>query len=448
MPDKNEPMIQCPSCHKEYRWQEKLAGKKVRCKCGAAIAVPASVVEDDNTIPLAIDDDVFGLKKPAAAPKEEAKSALFDAPSVVNADPGVAAAASAAKGYCPSCKGAVKPTAVICLQCGYNLKANKQLSTATGGSVRASTGPVNGPRRAYNNDGQFGFMARLQTSGEIVKMSYGIIWDFKLLTIFPILSAICAILVSVSYLLPVFMIKTASGDATEIGEMSDDAVMMQNIVNVALGLGFYFVNYFVIVFFNTGLTACTMKVTAGETPTLGYGLSIAVKRLPQIIAWALVSAIVGQLIKILESQKTIGKIMAVVMGTGWNIITFFVVPVLCVEGVGPFKAIKQSFLTIRETWGESLLGNTAVGVINFLLSLPLIAVIAVGVYLMMNDSASVGLPLAAVGVIGLVIFAVVASAADGVFRALLYNYATGRSLPADVDEDIFSAAFANKGYDS
>jgi hypothetical protein len=36
------------------------------------------------------------------------------------------------------------------------------------------------------------------------------------------------------------------------------------------------------------------------------------------------------------------------------------------------------------------------------------------------------------------------SAADGVFRALLYNYATGRELPGDIDESTFAGAFADR----
>ena len=34
--------------------------------------------------------------------------------------------------------------------------------------------------------------------------------------------------------------------------------------------------------------------------------------------------------------------------------------------------------------------------------------------------------------------------ADGVFKALLYNYATGRSMPADIDEEVFASAFGAK----
>ena len=37
------------------------------------------------------------------------------------------------------------------------------------------------------------------------------------------------------------------------------------------------------------------------------------------------------------------------------------------------------------------------------------------------------------------------SAADIVIRALLYNYATGGTIPEEVDESMFSTAFAAKG---
>jgi hypothetical protein len=41
--------------------------------------------------------------------------------------------------------------------------------------------------------------------------------------------------------------------------------------------------------------------------------------------------------------------------------------------------------------------------------------------------------------------AVVSSAADIVFRSLLYNYATGKTIPEEVDDQIFAAAFATSG---
>ena len=51
----------------------------------------------------------------------------------------------------------------------------------------------------------------------------------------------------------------------------------------------------------------------------------------------------------------------------------------------------------------------------------------------------------AVMVLFAILSAAVMSAADTVFCALLYNYATGRTIPEEVDESLFAAAFAAKG---
>ena len=53
--------------------------------------------------------------------------------------------------------------------------------------------------------------------------------------------------------------------------------------------------------------------------------------------------------------------------------------------------------------------------------------------------------LVVIFVILVVLSAVAISAADTIFCALLYNYATGQTIPEEVDESLFAAAFAAKG---
>jgi hypothetical protein len=36
-------VVGCPSCGRKYRWQAKMAGRRLRCACGQVVAVPASV---------------------------------------------------------------------------------------------------------------------------------------------------------------------------------------------------------------------------------------------------------------------------------------------------------------------------------------------------------------------------------------------------------------------
>ncbi|MHC4102008.1 MAG: hypothetical protein ACYSW1_14135, partial [Planctomycetota bacterium] len=51
----------------------------------------------------------------------------------------------------------------------------------------------------------------------------------------------------------------------------------------------------------------------------------------------------------------------------------------------------------------------------------------------------------AVGALVIVIAAAATSTADVVFKALLYNHATGRSVPEGIDPALFQDAFRHKG---
>src|SRR5207247_81709 len=98
------------------------------------------------------------------------------------------------------------------------------------------------------------------------------------------------------------------------------------------------------------------------------GFRVAIQRLPQILAWSLLSAVVGLLLKVIEnSHKRAGQIVSAILGTAWSVTTYFVVPVLCVERVGPFAAVKRSVQTLKDTWGEGIIGNGGMGLVNFII---------------------------------------------------------------------------------
>src|SRR4051794_14523703 len=76
-------MIQCSSCQKEYRWKPELSGKRVKCKCGNVIAVPAQEPEaepndlydladsaEQSGSPQTAISDLQALAAPAAAVDE------------------------------------------------------------------------------------------------------------------------------------------------------------------------------------------------------------------------------------------------------------------------------------------------------------------------------------------------------------------------------------------
>ena len=72
-----------------------------------------------------------------------------------------------------------------------------------------------------------------------------------------------------------------------------------------------------------------------------------------------------------------GAIVAALGGMAWNIITFLVVPVLVVEGVGPIGAIKRSAGLLKKTWGEQVIGSAGIGLVFGLLGLA-VGVVGIG----------------------------------------------------------------------
>lgn len=288
--------------------------------------------------------------------------------------------------------------------------------------------------------------ATFARSWQYTKMSYGILWQHKHLILFPILSSFAAILVVASFLLPLWGTGTLDSWMTFMdGEQGNPDAMTQAMMYITAFV-FYYINYFVIVFFNTALIACALRILNGDEAGIGFGLRFAAKRLPEIMGWAFVSAIVGVILKVIENaNERLGDLVAALLGSAWTAMTYFVVPVIVVEGAGPITAFKRSLVTLKSTWGTALTGNFSLGLISFLIMLPVLALMGALVYLAALSQSMVAL-VSMIALAVAVVMTVVAatSAAEAIFKAVLYRYATGRTLAVEVDTNQFHDAFRQR----
>jgi hypothetical protein len=280
---------------------------------------------------------------------------------------------------------------------------------------------------------------RIATGWELMKQSFGVLRHDKELVLFPIMSSVACLLVMASFAVPLWSMPWFR-HAVEQREVQQNPVMW------ALLFAFYVVNYFVVVFFNAALVSCALKRLSGGDPTIGYGFSEAMSRLPQIAAWALVSGTVGFLLKAIESKsEKIGSLVASLIGAGWAIATYFVVPVLVVEKVGPWDALKRSTSLIRRTWGEALVGNMGIGLIIFAATLPGIAVIVLGIVVAATTNQMlwtvVGVAIGAIWIVGA---SLVSAAAQSVLLTALYLYASEGTAPPQFDTALLQSAFGKK----
>jgi hypothetical protein len=215
----------------------------------------------------------------------------------------------------------------------------------------------------------------------------------------------------------------------------------------AILFAFYTVNYFVIVFFNSALVACAIIRFKGGDPTLADGLRAAVNRAPHILAWALLSATVGLILRVIESYSDkVGQIVAALLGGAWSIATYFVVPVLVVEQVNPFEAVQRSFAVLKKTWGEALTAQFGIGVITML------AVVVIGIVplfagitiIATAGNVWLGAALVVMGLLGMIGVSLVSSTLDSILLAALYLYAAEGKAPDYFDESLLEGAFARK----
>src|SRR5262245_46701269 len=206
---------------------------------------------------------------------------------------------------------------------------------------------------------------RIERGWRLAMTAFGVLRTDKKLLVFPLLSGIALVIVCASFLLPFVAVDSLRHI---FDNNAQNATTTQKVAVLVLAFLFYFCNYFVIVFFNSALVACALMRFNGEEPTLGDGFRASMNRLPQIAAWALVSATVGVILRVIEStSERVGEFIAALLGTAWTIMTYFVVPVLVVEKVGPIEAVKRSCSILRHSWGEKIVSGIGVWLIMFVL---------------------------------------------------------------------------------
>jgi len=259
------------------------------------------------------------------------------------------------------------------------------------------------------------------------------------LILFPLMSGLAMIGVTATYLLPL-QNSAWSGSEGFLSTMENDVNRLLNEpIAWFLIFLYYFANYFVITFFNSALVACAVIRAEGGDPTVVTGLRFAISRLPQILGWAAVAGTVGTALQFLESRSDIAtRWVSSLLGFVWSLATFFVIPVVVVEKVGPFTAVRRSMAVMKETWGELLVAGVTLGPIKalcvLLCFLPLFAA-------SMFASSTAMYVAAFVSFAQLLIALLVFATLDAIFLSALYLYASDRGMAAEFTRRQLSVAF-------
>ena len=273
-------------------------------------------------------------------------------------------------------------------------------------------------------------MRRIKRGWGLTKKSWALLKEHPSLIRFPLYGGAAMVLPVIFFLGPGLY-------------LWDDDQIAGAIPLIALGL--YVLN-FVGFYFSVGLAACADMIFRGQEASISDGLAVSRSRLSQISGWAAVSAAISLVMGVLENQGgTLGTIAARLVGMAWSLITFLSVPVIAIEGTGPFETIKRSASMFRERWGQQITGNIAIGGAVFLFGmLPAIVLIAAGIIVWASAS-FLGALLVVIGVLLLAIAVLVSQALSVIFGVALYRYALDGEVVGGFTQGELESAVKVKG---
>ena len=255
------------------------------------------------------------------------------------------------------------------------------------------------------------FFTRLSNGWQIALNSFTVLKENRQLILFPVLSGISMVLVISSFVVALIVSGRWGAD-----DIRDNATLI-NYIFVFL---YYVLNYFIIVFFNTALVHCTHLYFKGEEVTIRKGLQFSMSRIGVIFSWAVFAATVGTLLRILQDNLGwLGKIITGLIGIVWSVTTFFVVPVIAYENLGPLAAFKRSAALMKEKWGESLGATFSFGLVQ-LVAILLLAIPSFALGYLIHPVAGIVL-----FVLGVFTVLVVMSAAKTIFISAVYHNING-----------------------
>ena len=276
---------------------------------------------------------------------------------------------------------------------------------------------------------------RFQRSWDLAGECMSLLLEDKSLLVFPLLSAIALVVTIASFavpLIPVFAALSRYGATQSLGAATYVTVFV-----------FYWLQFSIVIFFNTALVEVALQRLDGEEANVGDGLRRAFSLLPVILAYALIAATVGLVLRaIAERVGLIGRIIVGLIGFAWSVGTALVVPVLAAEDVGPLEAIGRSVELIKKAWGEDIIGNAGIGVVFGLL---IFVTTLVGAFLVTvafgAHNTAAAILLLVLGVLAVSLLGLAYSTLHGIYSAALYRFANGDPASGNIDQRLLENAF-------
>ena len=258
----------------------------------------------------------------------------------------------------------------------------------------------------------------------------------KSMYIFPIASGLLGVFI---FLFTMFMV--FFGFSTTVS----------NSIDITFILAFFIAS--IVVMFTTTYFLLAMLIAyrsfnSGSPISFRTALSKTWEYKKYALEWAIFYTIIVTIIRAIESRirGIAGILIGVIGALTITIATFFAVPAILEEKVGPIKAIESSIHTIRRNFGMTFGGVAYVDLYTLIFILLGFFLIIGSIFIM----GSLALPLVfillilAVGIILIVFGLILKFTYMNVLKFILYDYFNGKGLPQGFDETTINTAMKRK----
>ena|SRR6056297_501803 len=224
-----------------------------------------------------------------------------------------------------------------------------------------------------------------------------------------------------------------------------------NWIAIPLAIALMFGVQAVITFPAAGLVSAVDEEMHGRDASVGAGMSAAFSRFGPLVAWSAILTVVSVLINLIRGNGQGGLISNLLRGVlaaaadiMWQLITFFVLPVMMIEKASPIDAIKASSALFKKQWGTQLAGGVRIGgLVALLVILPGALILGAGVGIVFagtTAAAIIGVVTAAIGFLVIVLGGLIINAMRGIYSVALYYYAKdGEVLGGFTGEELQSS---------
>ncbi len=273
---------------------------------------------------------------------------------------------------------------------------------------------------------------------QITKLSWKVLQLDRELIFFPIMGTIGAVIVGV--IAAGVFAGTGTFDRLGGGEAEF------NIVDLIITLAAYFGGLYMVIFCNAALIAAARERLEGGDPNVMSGIRAVRGMWLAILGWTIITGTVGLILQALQSMarenshgvmRIVAIILVSLLQTAWAYITFFVIPILVVERVGPITAIRHSGGLLRRTWGEQLTASFSFFII-YLIALLIVAIpVVILVFIAPVAAIIVGVILGGIALASV-------AAMEGIFKAALYEWVSEGKGSEWFDRQLLTDAYMHR----